>query len=79
MRRTEEEMKELYNHTLTVLKEVFEEKGRNFTFRAKDMAGRMGFSSKVLCKQLAQLIKTGHIKLICISGRRNKYRTLFKT
>jgi len=78
MRRTKEEMKELYNHTLTVLQEVGNEKGRNYTFKAKDMAERVGLSSWVLCAQLEQLVETGHVEVIAVSGKRCKYRTLFK-
>lgn len=79
MRKTKEEMKELYKHTLTVLKEVCDEKGRNFTFKSKDMAERVGLSSWVLSAQLEQLIKTEHLEIICVSAKRCKYRTLFKT
>ena len=77
MKRTKEEKKELYKHTLTVLKEVSYEKGRNFTFKSKDMAERVGLSSWVLSGQLGKLIETGHLEIIAVSGKRSKYRTLF--
>lgn len=77
MKRTKEKKKELYKHTLTILKEVSYEKGRNFTFKSKDMAERVGLSSWVLSGQLERLIETGHLEVIAVSGKRCKYRTLF--
>ena len=78
MRRTEKEKRQLYKHTLTVLKEVSNEKGRDFTFKAKSMAERVGLSSWVLSGQLEQLIKKGHVKLVYKTGKRSVYKTLFK-
>ena len=75
-KHSEEELKVLVAKVMKSLREIYEEKGRNYTFKCSYLAGRIGISSHLL----AYLLRRLPIGLVRVKSRSNSRKiSVYKT
>jgi len=67
-------MEEMIMRTNKFLTDEYLDKGRNFTFKSKDIAPKMNESSYLLCRALN---RTPLVYVKAVSGKRMVYKTRF--